>query len=87
MIYPKTQSWSCHDCKVGGTVIDWLAKENGISGADALRELAASRNGSEPAEKFKSSPSQPGKAPTADHNVAFDWSVKPNFVAMSDAEP
>jgi hypothetical protein len=74
MIYPKTQSWSCHDCKVGGTVIDWLAKENGISGADALRELAASRSGSEPAARFKMSPSQPGKAPAADHNVTFDWS-------------
>ena len=22
MIYSKTQSWNCHDCKVGGTVID-----------------------------------------------------------------
>lgn len=49
MIYPKTQSWSCHDCKIGGTVIDWVAKEKGISGADALHKLAGARNGSEPA--------------------------------------
>jgi hypothetical protein len=27
-------------------VIDWLAKEKGISGADALRELGGGRNGS-----------------------------------------
>jgi CHC2-type zinc finger protein len=52
MIYSKTQSWSCHDCKVGGSVIDWLAKEKGISGADAMRELAGGRNGSEPAARL-----------------------------------
>ena len=51
MIYPKTQSWSCHDCKVGGSVIDWLAKEKGISGADALRDLAGGHNGSKPSAK------------------------------------
>ena len=27
MIYPQTQSWSCHDCKVGGSVIDWVMRE------------------------------------------------------------
>ena len=52
MIYPKTQSWNCHDCKVGGSVIDWLAKEKGISGADALRELGGGRNGSKPSAKL-----------------------------------
>jgi hypothetical protein len=52
MIYPRTQSWSCHDCKVGGSVIDWLAEEKGISGADAMRELAGSRNGSEPTARL-----------------------------------
>ena len=27
MIYPETQSWSCHDCKRGGSVIDWVMHE------------------------------------------------------------
>jgi hypothetical protein len=62
MIYPATQSWHCHDCKVGGSVIDWLAKEKGISGADAMRELADGRNGSKSIKKTK----QPA-APE------FDW--------------
>ena len=52
MIYPRTQSWNCHDCKVGGSVIDWFAKEKGISGADALRELAGGHNGSKPSAKL-----------------------------------
>jgi hypothetical protein len=46
MIYPKTQSWSCHDCKVGGSVIDWVMRAENISAADALRILAGGRNGS-----------------------------------------
>ena len=53
MIYPETQSWNCHDCKVGGSVIDWLAKEKGISGADAMRELAGDRNGSKSIKNTK----------------------------------
>jgi hypothetical protein len=52
MIYPKTQSWNCHDCEVGGTVIDWLANEKGISGADALRDLADGNDGARPAAKI-----------------------------------
>src|SRR6266699_37036 len=46
MIYPKTQSFHCHDCKVGGSVIDWLMREQNISAADALRILGGGRNGS-----------------------------------------
>jgi hypothetical protein len=46
MIYPKTQSWSCHDCKVGGSVVDWLIHERNISAADALRILGGGCNGS-----------------------------------------
>ena len=47
MIYPKTQSWSCHDCKVGGTVIDWVMREQNVSAADAMQILGGGRNGSE----------------------------------------
>ena len=48
-IYPKTQSWMCHDCKIGGTVIDWVMHETGVSATDALRSLGGGRNGSSPA--------------------------------------
>jgi hypothetical protein len=47
MIYPKTQSWNCHDCKVGGTVIDWVMREKKVTAAEAMRELAGGLNVSE----------------------------------------
>jgi hypothetical protein len=75
MIYRETQSWSCHDCKVGGSVIDWVMHEKNVTAAEAMRELAGGLNGSEPVARFvKTSPSQSGKAPAANHNVTFDWS-------------
>jgi 5S rRNA maturation endonuclease (ribonuclease M5) len=53
MLYPATQSWSCHDCKVGGSVIDWIMREKNISAAAALRILGGGSNGlSEPAAKY-----------------------------------
>jgi hypothetical protein len=39
MIYPETQSWSCHDCKRGGSVIDWVMIERNVTAADAMRIL------------------------------------------------
>ena len=47
MVYPETQSWSCHDCKVGGTVIDWVMHEKNVTAAEAMRELAGGLNGLE----------------------------------------
>ncbi|HEX3280679.1 MAG TPA: CHC2 zinc finger domain-containing protein [Pyrinomonadaceae bacterium] len=44
MIYPKTQSWSGHDCKIGGTVIDWLMHKKNVTAAEAMRELAGGLN-------------------------------------------
>jgi 5S rRNA maturation endonuclease (ribonuclease M5) len=52
MIYPKTQSWSCHDCKVGGSVIDWLIHEKNITASHALRILGGGRNGSKPIQTY-----------------------------------
>jgi 5S rRNA maturation endonuclease (ribonuclease M5) len=46
MIYPETQSWSCHDCKRGGSVIDWLMIEKNINAADAMRILGGGNNSS-----------------------------------------
>jgi 5S rRNA maturation endonuclease (ribonuclease M5) len=46
MIYPGTQSWWCHDCKVGGSVIDWEVREKHVSAADAMRMLGGGNNGS-----------------------------------------
>jgi DNA primase len=48
----QKQVWHCNDCKVGGSVIDWVSKEKGISGADAMRELGGGRNNSEPHGKI-----------------------------------
>src|SRR5262245_47937784 len=39
MIYPKTESWSCHDCKRGGSIIDWLMIEKNVSVTDTMRML------------------------------------------------
>jgi hypothetical protein len=45
------QLFHCNDCGIGGTVVDWLAKEKGISVADALRELGG-KNDQEPRRKI-----------------------------------
>jgi len=37
--------WHCNDCKIGGSIIDWIACEKGVSPADAMRELGGGRNG------------------------------------------
>jgi hypothetical protein len=41
------QLWFCGDCKVGGTVIDWVMHEKGCDVAQAMRELGGGRNDSE----------------------------------------
>ena len=55
--YPVTidvakQVWHCNDHKVGGSIIDWIAKDKGISVADALRVLGGGHNGSKPSPKL-----------------------------------
>jgi 5S rRNA maturation endonuclease (ribonuclease M5) len=45
MIYPETQSWNCHDCERGGSVIDWIKYERGCDAAEAMRLLGGGRNG------------------------------------------
>ena len=47
MIYPETQSWSCHDCKKGGSVIDWVVHERGCDAAQAMRELSGNNGAAE----------------------------------------
>jgi hypothetical protein len=44
-IYPARQSWTCHDCKIGGSVIDWLMYEKNVSAAEAMRILGGGHNG------------------------------------------
>jgi hypothetical protein len=44
MIYPATQSWNCHDCKIGGTVIDWTVHEKNVSAGEAI-EILGGGNG------------------------------------------
>lgn len=41
--------WHCHACNVGGTVIDWLALEKGISATEAMREFGGSGSKATPA--------------------------------------
>ena len=45
MIYPHDQSWFCHDCEKGGSVIDWLMFEKRISAGEAMQILGGDRNG------------------------------------------
>jgi putative DNA primase/helicase len=47
-LYTETASWNCHDCKRGGSVIDWVMLEKNVSAGDAMRELGGGKNGSEP---------------------------------------
>ncbi len=41
--------WHCHACGKGGTVIDWLALEKGITIADAMREFGGNGSKATPA--------------------------------------
>ena len=45
MIYRQQQKWYCHDCKIGGTVIDWVMQEKGCDAAEAMQLLGGGRNG------------------------------------------
>lgn len=40
-LYSEDQSWYCHDCQRGGSVIDWLMLERNISAGEAMRDLSA----------------------------------------------
>jgi hypothetical protein len=42
------QVWYCNDCRVGGSVIDWEAREKHLSNAEAIRELGGGRNSEKP---------------------------------------
>jgi len=48
IVYPRTQSWSCHDCKRGGSVIDWVMREKNVTAAEAMQILAGGFNGAKP---------------------------------------
>jgi len=39
--------WFCNDCKLGGTVIDWVMREKGCDAAQAIRELGGGGNDKE----------------------------------------
>jgi 5S rRNA maturation endonuclease (ribonuclease M5) len=40
--------WHCNDCDRGGSIIDWIALQENITAAAAMRELGGGRNGLEP---------------------------------------
>src|SRR5438132_8908944 len=44
----QKQVWHCNDCKIGGTVIDWVMREKNVSAADAMQILSGGCNRSEP---------------------------------------
>ena len=52
MIYPTQQSFYCHDCERGGSVIDWLMIEKHLSAAEAMRMLGVGRNGNKPVARL-----------------------------------
>ena len=37
--------WHCNDCKIGGTVIDWVIHEKNVTAADAIKILGGGENG------------------------------------------
>ena len=39
-IYPATQTWTCHDCKRTGSVIDWVMLEKNIGAREGMRQLS-----------------------------------------------
>jgi hypothetical protein len=43
----KRGFWFCNDCKLGGTVIDWVMREKGCDAAQAMRELGGGGNDKE----------------------------------------
>jgi DNA primase len=40
------QVWHCNDCKIGGSVIDWIMHEKNVCATDAMRMLRGGNNGS-----------------------------------------
>jgi len=42
----------CNDCDKGGSIIDWIALEENITAAGAIRKLGGGRNGSTPEWKI-----------------------------------
>lgn len=38
-VNPDKEIWHCHDCKVGGSVIDWIAIERGSNPIEVYKEL------------------------------------------------
>src|SRR5262249_19482085 len=46
VLYPETESWNCHDCKRGGSVIDWLMIEMNLTAVEAMQRLRSGNNGS-----------------------------------------
>jgi Protein of unknown function (DUF3987) len=48
----QKQVWHCNDCGIGGSIVDWVMHEKGVSAADALRILGGGRNGSEPVATY-----------------------------------
>lgn len=50
-VNPDKEIWRCHDCEIGGSVIDWIAIESGRQPNDVFKELAMRLNGGAPAPK------------------------------------
>lgn len=46
----EKEIWFCNDCAVGGSVIDWLAIEKGVSANVVFREMAMKLGGEKPKE-------------------------------------
>lgn len=44
----EEQWWNCHDCKRGGTIVDWIAIEQNRSDTDVFKELCDERSKSAP---------------------------------------
>jgi hypothetical protein len=62
-VYPHTESWNCHDCQIGGSVIDWLVHANGCAAIEAMVELSRRSQGTNASRRYLSTSPQTPKSP------------------------
>jgi hypothetical protein len=74
--------WHCHSCGMGGTVVDWLAAEKGITASEAFKELAAQVDGGESRQDAAPTKSKPSSIEGQKQNAAVgNVDARPRIVA------
>lgn len=68
----EKQVWYCHDCREGGSVIDWLMKSEGIPPAEAMKRLGGDESPA-PRSQATPAPSQRASDPKAKLLKTYDY--------------